>query len=102
MALDPLPSPPVSRLSRKYSRRQERTESNVSSPLGSAEDRKSRPGSLDLNEDSPLLSPLRPQTERGSEDRGGSPGLLDWNDGEEEEESKSTFYLFILTLGIGG
>lgn len=101
MAHDPLPSPPVSRLSRKSSRRQEPTEIHVSSPLGSAKDRKSRPGSLDLNEDSPLLSPQRFQTERGSEDRGISPGLLDWNDGEEEK-SKSTFYLFILTLGIGG
>ena len=101
MALDPLPSPPVSRLSRKSPRWQERTESDVSSPSGSAKDPKSRPRSLDLNEDSPLLSPQRPQTDRGSEDNGGSPGTLDWNDGEEEE-SKSTFYLLILTLGIGG
>lgn len=54
-----------------------------------------------MNENSPLLSPQRFQTERGSEDRGISTGLLDWNDGEEEE-SKSTFYLIILTLGIGG
>ena len=101
MALDPLPSPPVSRLSRKTSRRQETTESYVSVSPGSAKDRKSRPGSLDLNEDSPLLSPQRSQAEGGSEDRGVSTGLLDWKDGEEEE-SKSTFYLFILTLGIGG
>lgn len=101
MARNPSSSPPVSRLSRKSSRQQETTEDYVSSPLGSAKDRRSTPGSLDLNEDSPLLSPQRFQNERGSEDRDISTGLLDWNDGEEDE-SKSTFYLIILTLGIGG
>ena len=101
MAHDPSPSRPVSRLSRKSSRQQETTENHVSSPLGSAKGRRSTTASLDLNEDSPLLSPQRFQDERGSEDHDISTGLLDWNDGEEEE-FKSTFYLIILTLGIGG
>ena len=101
MAHDPSSSRPVSRLSRKTSRQQESTENHVSSPLGSAKDRRSTPASLDLNEDSPLLSPQRFQDERGFEDHDISTGLLDWNDGEEER-SKSTFYLIILTLGIGG
>ncbi|KAF6241742.1 hypothetical protein HO173_000454 [Letharia columbiana] len=100
MAQDPSASRPVSRLSKESSRQQGTTESHVSSPLSSAKDR-SRPGSLNLNESSPLLSPQRSQDERGPEDRGTSPGLLDWNEGEEEQ-SKSTFYLIILTLGIGG
>lgn len=101
MALESLPSPTISRLPRKDSSRRGTTERHVSSPSGSVKDRESRPGSLDLNENSPLLSPERSQADRGSEDRDISTGLLDWNDGEEEE-SKSTFYLFILTLGIGG
>ena len=102
MAHDPSSSSrPVSRLSRKNSWQQETTESHVASPLGSAKDRKRTPESLDLNENSPLLSPQRLLGERGSEDRDVSAGLLEWNDGEEEE-SKSTFYLIILTLGIGG
>ncbi|KAF6223599.1 hypothetical protein HO133_000442 [Letharia lupina] len=100
MAQDPSASRPVSRLSKESSRQQGTTESHVSSPLSSAKDR-SRPGSLNLNESSPLLSPQRSQDERGPEDRGTSPALLDWNEGEEEQ-SKSTFYLIILTLGIGG
>jgi hypothetical protein len=55
---------------------------------------------LDLNESSPLLSPL--QSDRDIDDHDTPAGLLDWNDGEEEEKSKSVFYLFILTLSIGG
>ena len=101
MAHDPSTSRPVSRLSRTNSQQQETTESRVSSPLDSTKDRTSPPGSLDLNEHSPLLSPQQSHREHGSEDGGTSRGLLDWNDGAEEE-SKSTFYLFILTLGIGG
>ena len=101
MAHDSSTSRPVSRLSRESSRQEETTESRLPSPLSSAKDHRSRPGSLDLNENSPLLSPQRFQNERGSENRGTSTGLLDWNDGDEEK-SKSTFYLIILTLGIGG
>ena len=98
MAHDPSSSRPVSR---RNSRQQETTETHVSSPLAFAKDRRSKPESLDLDESSPLLSPQRYQGERGSEDHDFSTGLLDWNEGEEEE-SKSTFYLIILTLGIGG
>ena len=101
MAHDPSSLRPVSRLSRTNSQQHERSESHASSPLASAKDRRSAPGSLDLNENSPLLSPQRFQNERGSDDPGISTGLLDWNDGDDEE-SKSTFYLVILTLGIGG
>lgn len=58
--------------------------------------------SLDLNESSPLLSPTRFQDDRVSEDHDTLTGTLDWNDGRDEEQSKSVFYLFILTLSIGG
>ena len=95
------PSRPASTLLRRSSQQQETTDSHASSPLDSAKDRRSRPGSLDLNENSPLLSPQRLQSEHGSEDRGTSTGQLDWSDGEEDK-SKSTFYLIILTLSIGG
>ena len=57
--------------------------------------------SLDLNESSPLLSPVRDDDGRISEDHDALTGLLDWSDGQEEG-SKSVFYLFILTLSIGG
>ena len=101
MAHDPSTPRPVPRRSSKSSRQQETIETHVSSPLGSTELRRSRPGSLDLNENSPLLSPQRLHGERGSEDRDAFPGLLECTDGEEEK-SKSTLYLIILTLGIGG
>ena len=101
MAHDPSTRRPVPRPSSKSSRQQETIETHVSSPLGSTEDRRSRPGSLDLNENSPLLSPQRFHGERGFEDRDAFPGLLECTDGEEEK-SKSTFYLIVLTLGIGG
>lgn len=57
--------------------------------------------SLDLNERSPLLSPTHIENWRHSEDHDTPSGLLDYNDGEVEK-SKSVFYLFILTLSIGG
>ena len=56
-----------------------------------------------LNESSPLLSPQDP----GFQDGQPSPlpshpsVMLDCGD-EEEEESKSVLYLFLLTLSIGG
>ena len=60
-----------------------------------------RAPSSDLNESSPLLSPVRDDDERISEDHDTLTELLDWSDGQDEE-SKSVFYLFILTLSIGG
>lgn len=59
--------------------------------------------SLDLlNEDSPLLLPQRLEDDRGSIDSDTSVDELDFLDGEEKEESKSAWYLFVLTLSIGG
>lgn len=78
-------------------------ESFQGSPLDSAKDHGSEEGSLDLNESSHLLSPQRVQDEILSGDHETLTEILDWNDGNDgKEESKSTFYLFILTLGIGG
>ncbi|KAL8710983.1 MAG: hypothetical protein Q9220_004582 [cf. Caloplaca sp. 1 TL-2023] len=58
--------------------------------------------SLDvLNENSPLLSPVRGDDEDSS--ISGTPAdELDYLDGEEKEPSKSIWYLFVLTLSIGG
>jgi len=55
-----------------------------------------------LNESSPLLSPEPSDNERLT-GGGSSPpsGVLDWNEGDEEQ-SKSVWYLFLLTLSIGG
>ena len=56
-----------------------------------------------LNESSPLLSPTNPEFQDGHP----SPlpshpsAILDYAD-EEEEESKSVWYLFLLPLSIGG
>lgn len=69
----------------------------------SAKGVKGRPSFEPLDEISPLLSP------EGDDFRNGdaSPiprtpsGMLDWGD-EDEEESKSVWYLFLLTLSIGG
>ena len=55
-----------------------------------------------LNENSPLLSPQYPEDGDAFLQRPGTPAdILDWND-EEAEESKSVWYLFLLTLSIGG
>ena len=55
-----------------------------------------------LCESSPLLSPVPSEHEHltGGGSRAPS-GLLDWNEGDEER-SKSVWYLFLLTLSIGG
>lgn len=70
-------------------------------PGPTEEDFKHRDGSLDRNDRSPLMSPI-------DEPYGRSPNLsrvpttmLDLVD-EEEEASKSTFYLVMLTLSIAG
>lgn len=57
--------------------------------------------SLDLNESSPLLSPTQIQNWHDPDDHDTPTQLLEWNEGDVEE-SKSVFYLFILTLSIGG
>ncbi|KAL8716037.1 MAG: hypothetical protein Q9225_006277 [Loekoesia sp. 1 TL-2023] len=55
-----------------------------------------------LNENSPLLLPQRVDDDIGSTDSDTSVDELDFLDGEEQEESKSVWYLFVLTLSIGG
>lgn len=55
-----------------------------------------------LNEGSPLLSPQRVEDNENSFPDGTPPAPLECNEGGDQEESKSAFYLFILTLGIGG
>ena len=56
-----------------------------------------------LNESSPLLSPEQDDFRAGhTPPLPGTPsGMLDWGD-EDEEDSKSVWYLFLLTLSIGG
>ena len=83
-------------------REEHQTYESFSPPTSSGKGHKRGAESLDLNEDSPLLSPQRIQDGRGLEDHDTLTGLLDWNDGEGEEESKSLLYLFVLTLSIGG
>ena len=61
-----------------------------------------REGHSDLNENSPLLSPSRFDGDRTSEDQDVPNVSLDYNDGDDVEQSKSVLYLFILTLSIGG
>lgn len=68
---------------------------------GSTKDHEREAHSLDLNESSPLLSPVASQGARALEDHDTQTQLLDWSEGQEEQ-SKSVFYLFILTLSIGG
>ena len=56
-----------------------------------------------LNESSPLLSPQQVEFQDGrTSPLPGTPSaMLDWND-DDEEETKSVWYLFLLTLSIGG
>ena len=70
--------------------------------LGSTKSLKRGGHSQDLNENSPLLSPTPFADDRTYSDQDVPDGMLDYNDGDDEEQSKSVFYLFILTLSIGG
>ena len=56
-----------------------------------------------LNESSPLLSPEQDDFQSGhTPSLPGTPsGMLDWGE-EDDEQSKSVWYLFVLTLSIGG
>lgn len=55
-----------------------------------------------LNESSPLLSPQDPEFQDGHASPPSHPSaMLDCGD-DDEEESKSVWYLFLLTLSIGG
>jgi len=55
-----------------------------------------------LNENSPLLSPTNPQDESLIRRENIPENALDWADEEAAQESKSVWYLFLLTLSIGG
>lgn len=57
-----------------------------------------------LNESSPLLSPQQVEFQDGrTPPLPGTPSaMLDWSDDEYEEKTKSVWYLFLLTLSIGG
>lgn len=57
-----------------------------------------------LNESSPLLSPEQDGFQSGhTPPLPGTPsGMLDWGEEDDEEDSKSVWYLFVLTLSIGG
>ncbi len=102
MAHDRSPTRPVlSRTSSRQSQNQETTHLYHRPSSANTKSHKRGGASIDLNEQSPLLSPIRVQDWRNSEDLDTPTGLLDWND-EEVENSKSVFYLFILTLSIGG
>ena len=56
-----------------------------------------------LNESSPLLSPQHPDFQDGhTSPLPSTPSaMLNYGD-DDEEESKSVWYLFLLTLSIGG
>lgn len=60
-----------------------------------------------LNENSPLLAPQRLEDDSSPLDSSpldsdSSVDELDFLEGEEQQESKSVWYLFVLTLSIGG
>lgn len=55
-----------------------------------------------LNENSPLLSPQIFEHDGALLESDTSVAELDFLDGEEQQESKSVWYLLVLTLSIGG
>lgn len=55
-----------------------------------------------LNENSPLLSPQGIEDDSSPLDSDVSVDELDFLDGDEQQESKGVWYLFVLTLSIGG
>ena len=97
---------PISRRSSKsssmLSQKEDDGEAAFRSSHGSVKGIKRGDHSLDLNENSPLLSPTPFAGDGTYTDRDIPDRTLDYNDGDDEEKSKSVFYLFILTLGIGG
>ena len=91
------------RLSEELPPQYETTEVNQHSLPASTNVTPKRGRSLELlNENSPLLAPQYLDDDDSPLQRSSTPaGRLDWNDGEAEE-SKSVWYLFLLTLSIGG
>lgn len=88
-------------LSNAYAKKQDTIGDHPRSSLSSVRGHEHGGPSLDLNENSPLLSPIRSLGDDALDGHDTPTGLLDWSDGQEEQ-SRSVFYLFILTLGIGG
>ncbi|KAL8855168.1 MAG: hypothetical protein Q9221_000074 [Calogaya cf. arnoldii] len=71
-------------------------------PRYSKSDSRGKPSLDSLNEASPLLSPQK-RKDDGSPIASGTPAdELDYLDGEEQAKSKSHWYLFVLTLSLGG
>ena len=69
------------------------------SSMGSGEGRKGGPGTPGSEESSPLLSPVSAE---GQHHPDPGPPESPFELSDEEEASKSIFYLFILTLSVGG
>ena len=101
MAQDGSTSPIAPNPLDELSKTEESAEDVTRPSVGSRKSQTRGAQSLDLNESSPLLEPVRVEGDRASHDHDTPTELLDWNDGDDER-SKSAFYLFILTLGIGG
>ena len=101
MAQNGFPSPIAPNPLDELSKEEEPAEEFTRSSVGSRKSQTRGAQSLDLNESSPFLEPVRVEGDRASQDHDTPTELLDWNDGQDEK-SKSVFYLFILTLGIGG
>lgn len=73
------------------------------SPQSPRHDRKGQNGTASQTEGSPLLSPESPSFDPTRSASLESLDSLDWEESKQEPEpSKSIFYLFILTLSIGG
>ncbi|KAL8875798.1 MAG: hypothetical protein Q9198_005895 [Flavoplaca austrocitrina] len=71
-------------------------------PRYSKSDSRGKPSLDFLNEASPLLSPQRRDDDESPIASGTPADELDILDGEEQAKSKSHWYLFVLTLSIGG
>ena len=103
MARDKLDAPSDFRLSGELPPQYETTEVNQHNRPVSTNITPKRGRSLELlNENSPLLAPQYLEDDDRLLQGSTTPaGRLDWNEGEAEE-SKSVWYLFLLTLSIGG
>ena len=109
MAHDKVRSRSTSRESKKTSisdgshQLHDASKSSFESPRSPGKSHKDQDGSPELNEGSPLLSPVDPRLSYSRSASEESLTSLDYQDVKDEQEpSRSVFYLFILTLSIGG